>query len=177
MPRPIPYILEFHVCKQARDLYQFDQSIYSYNGNVVFIDFHAARVFAERMNSKRDLIKHPELAVRAGQIHAMALIDEILHMMIEEYRQQINPHLMQQAASFIISELGTEKFERTLELFCREFPPVTVYRGEQSVEDYLVGNSLRPDGRLVENRLLVLEELLMLWLANLNPAYALYSEL
>ena len=72
-------VMEFHISLKARDLYQFDDSLFSLSGNVVFLNFHAARVFAHKMNERRDLVSFPERAVKAGQINAMGLIDEILH--------------------------------------------------------------------------------------------------
>ena len=39
------------------------------SGNVIFADFHAARLFAEKINQKRDLVNYPEQAVKAGQIN------------------------------------------------------------------------------------------------------------
>jgi len=82
--------MQFHISRQSRDRYQFDQSIYSFNGNVVFANFHAARMFAQKMNQQRDLVQFPEQAVKAGQINAIGLIDEILHLMVALYRQQKN---------------------------------------------------------------------------------------
>src|SRR6187402_661844 len=88
---------EFHVSRESRDKYQFDQAFFQVTGNVVFANFHAARVFAQRMNEKRDLVNYPEEAVRAGQINAMGLIDEISHLMVESYRLQVNPNIMRDA--------------------------------------------------------------------------------
>ncbi len=177
MPGKQPYSLEFHICRQARERYLFDEAIYSYNGNVVFANIQAARLFAHKMNEKRDLILHPEQAVKASHINAMALIDEILHMVFEDYRQSVNPQLMQAALSYIETTVGQVELHQTLSKFCQDFPTVDVYRGFQGCENYLAGSSLRPDGKVVENRQIVLEELLMLWLANINPAYASYNEL
>jgi hypothetical protein len=69
--------MEFHISRQSRNRYQFDLSLFSYSGNVIFANFHAARLFAQRINEKRDVIQFPERAVRAGQVNAMGLIDEI----------------------------------------------------------------------------------------------------
>ena len=55
--------MEFHISREARDFYQFDESLFSLSGNVLFANFHAARVFADKMNGKRDLINYPEKAV------------------------------------------------------------------------------------------------------------------
>ena len=74
-----PVRMEFHVSRQARDRYDFDETLFSLSGNVLFANFHGARVFAQKMNDRRDLVSFPEQAVKAGQINAMGLIDEILH--------------------------------------------------------------------------------------------------
>ena len=78
--------MEFHVSRRARDRYQFDQALFSLSGNVIFADFRAARLFAQRMNEQRDLVRFPGQTVRAGQINAMGLIDEILHLVVGLYR-------------------------------------------------------------------------------------------
>ena len=62
---------EFHISRQARDLYQFDESLYALNGNVVFANFHAVRVFVQKMNARKNLVSFPEQAVKAGQINAL----------------------------------------------------------------------------------------------------------
>jgi hypothetical protein len=53
--------------------------------------------FAQKMNQRRDLVNFPERAVQAGQINAMGMIDEIMHHVIQLYRQQKNPQIMQAA--------------------------------------------------------------------------------
>ena len=163
---------EFHVSREARDLYQFDQSVFAYNGNVIFADFYAARVFAQKMNDRRDLVRYPEQAVRASQIYALGLIDETLHLMVETYRQQVNPRVMQQALAALETQVGREEVDAGLRRFCEKFPPLAVYRGEIDLETYLAGET----GGMT-HREVALEELLMLWLANANPAFAPYLEL
>ncbi len=79
---------EFHISRDARLKYQFHESLFQSNGNVIFANFHAARIFAQLMNEKRDVIRLPEQSVRAGQLNAMGLIDEILHYVIQLYREQ-----------------------------------------------------------------------------------------
>ena len=85
-------MLEFHISRKARDRYQFDLSLFSLSGNIILANFHAARQFAQKINQQRDLVNYPERAVQAGQINAMGLLDEILHLVISQYRQQHNPH-------------------------------------------------------------------------------------
>ncbi len=163
---------EFHVSRQSRDHYQFDQFFYQLTGNVIFANFHAARVFAQRMNEKRDLANYPEQAVRAGQVNAMGLIDEISHLLVEYYRQQVNPNIISDALEALDSRFGPDAVDRVIERFADEFPALAVYRREQSLIDWLQGET---DG--FSNREIALEETLMLWLSNMNPAFSPYMEL
>jgi len=129
------------------------------------------------MNDRKDLALFPEQAVRAGQINAMALIDEILHLIIEQYRKERNPNVIADALSWLSGQLGEEQVNQAISQFSADFPVSSVYRGELTTEEYLQGESIRPDGQVVPNRQLVLEEMVMLWLANMNPAYQPYLEL
>ncbi|HVN56385.1 MAG TPA: alpha-amylase family glycosyl hydrolase [Anaerolineaceae bacterium] len=169
--KPAP-IMEFHVSRNARDKYQFDQSLFTLSGNVVFANFHAARLFTQKMNQKRDLLNFPEQAVKAGQINAMGMIDEILHYVIGLYRHQVDPQVLEKLLASLEEELGRDQVDRTLMTFADEFPPLSVYRHEISLDDYLVGTT---GG--VSNRQILFEEMLVLWLENSNPAMAPYTEL
>jgi Alpha amylase, catalytic domain len=166
--------MEFHIARQTRDRYQFDDALFSLTGNVIFANFHAARVFAQKMNLKRDLVTFPEQAVKAAQINAMGLIDEILHQVAALYRQQCNPLAMQQALSWLEDNLGRDAVDKALAVFADEFPTVGVYR-QGTVVDADAYLKSETDG--VPNRQVVLEEMLMLWLANMNPAFSPFLEL
>lgn len=168
--------MEFHISRRARQHYQFNQSLFSTNGNVILANFRAARQLAQKMNSQRDLALHPEQAIRAAQINAMGLIDEILHIVVEKYRQQTSPQTIQNALQYLSKNFGKETVDATLTQFIAEFPPQAVMRGEKSITDYLNGSPLYPDGSR-DNREITLEELMLLWLANMNPAFQPFIEL
>ncbi|TVQ38248.1 MAG: alpha-amlyase [Spirochaetaceae bacterium] len=163
---------EFHVARAARDKYQFQHPLFTLRGNVVFADFHAARLFAQAINQTRDLSRHPDQAARAGDINAMGLIDEIMHHVILCYLDEFGDDLMAEAREFLISQIGEQEIDRTLLHFCRSFPPREVYQDSTTCEAYL---EKLHDG--VPGRDLALEELIMLWIENQNPAYAPYAEL
>lgn len=163
---------EFHISRKARDRYKFDQLIFGTAGNVIFASFHAARLFATKMNQQRDVINFPERVVRAGQINAMGLIDEILHMVVQLYRQQVKPNVMQEALDWLTGMLSHEEIDRTLLEFIQEFPPLRVYNKSIDAQGYLDADS---EG--ISNRQIALEEMLLLWLANANPAFSPYQEL
>ncbi|MFP4439038.1 MAG: alpha-amylase family glycosyl hydrolase [Chloroflexaceae bacterium] len=164
--------MEFHVSRKARDRYQFDESLFAFSGNVIFANFRAARVFAQKMNEQRDILNHPEQAVQASHINAMGLIDEILHYVVALYRQQKNPQVLKQALEWLNGRFGQEHIDKVLYTFADEFPPLRVYRGEIALDAYMQGETAGVPHTQVEK-----EELLLLWLANMNPAFAPYLEL
>jgi glycosidase len=165
-------MFEFHISRQARDRYQFDLSLFNLQGNVIFANFHAVRVFAQKMNQVRDLVSFPEQAVRAGQINAMGLIDEILHFVMDLYRREKNPQAMVKALDWLASHVGEAELDRALLEFAINFPPLAVYRKQQTPQEYLAGAT---EG--ITNRALILEEMLLLWVANKNPAFEPFHEL
>lgn len=166
------HTFEFHVSRQARDTYAFDQALFGLTGNVVFANFHAARDFAARMNTRRDLVLHPEQTVRASDINAMGLIDEILHFVMAEYRRMRNPQALRAAIAYLQERIPVESLDAALLEFCQQFPPLRVYLEEQTAAEYLQGQT---DG--LAHREIALEEMVMLWLANLNPAFSPFLEL
>src|SRR3954471_1501092 len=164
--------MEFHVARDARDRYRFEDSLYSITGNVVLANFHAARVFAQRMNQKRDLVNYPEQSVKASQSNPMVLTHELTHYMFRAYREQHNPQLLTQTLGWLNAQLGADAVDAALMRFAVEFPSLAVYRRDQSAEEYLAGeNGGTP------NREIALEEMLMLWLENVNPAFSPFQEL
>ncbi|MBN2388501.1 MAG: alpha-amylase [Anaerolineales bacterium] len=152
---------EFHVSRQARLKYQFEEGLFALNGNVVLADFGAARRFAEAMTRAGNRI------VPASDINAMGLIDEILHILVRQYALQ-NPGVMAAA----VEALSGAPLETTLLRFNQDFPPLRVHRGEISARAHLDGETAG-----IPHRQSTLEEMLMLHLSNLNPAFHPYREL
>ena len=139
---------------------------------MIFTDFHAVRQFVQLVNQKKDLINYPETAWKTGQVNSMGLIDEILHFVFNLYRQQQNPALLSKTTSHLVDHFGQKTLDQIFKLFLQEFPPNIVYSGEMNIEDYLRGET---NGE--NNREIVLEEMLMLWMENSNPALIPYEEL
>lgn len=165
-------MFEFHVSRLSRDKYEFDQSLFSFDGNVIFANFLAAREFAQKINLKRDLVNFPEQAVRAGEVNALGLIDEILHLVISLYRRNVAPQVMASAYENLSTKIKEEDLEATLSRFLEEFPPMCIYNGEVNVDAYLHGKT---GG--VPHKLLALEEMLLLWITNQNTAAEEFGEL
>ncbi len=163
---------EFHISRECRDKYHFSETLFSLRGNVISTNFLAARTFAQRMNERRDLMNYPEKAVKSGQLIAMGLVDEILHYIAGLYIEENNAGLMQKALSSISKEIEESALEKVFYEFTAMFPPIQVYKREISVQMYLDGET---GG--VPNKHIILEEILLLRLANMNPAFSPFFEL
>ena len=164
--------MEFHIAAEARREYGFEDSLFSTSGNVIFANFHAAREFAQRMNAKVNPLVHPERYVKAGKVNAMGLIDEILHQVALLFHEKADPGAFEKLSARLEATLGKKKLDTLLRVFVREFPPLAVHRGEMTVDAYLNGS-----GAGVPNRTIALEELMMLRLANENPAFEPFMRL
>jgi glycosidase len=145
----------FHVSRAAQEKYGFSRDLFTSSGSAAFPDLHAVRLFTQRINEVRRRAGLPdEAALRAGDVNAVSLIDEILHLVIELYSRQVQG-VFSRALAHSEEHLGTQAVRGTLERFRDEFPPHGL-----------------PPGEPVQ-----LEELLMLFLANVNLAFAPLSDL
>jgi glycosidase len=165
-------MMEFHISLKARERYQFAESLFSYTGNVVFANVAACREFAHRMNTVREVEKHPEEAVHAGKLYAMGLIDEASHVLMARYREQFDPAVMTAALDYFAAQVGAESLDKMLLAFVEQFPGSSVMRGAETPQHWLAGLT---DG--TPHRAAALEELLMLWMANRNKAFQPFEEL
>jgi glycosidase len=166
-------IYEFHLSRKARDAYQFSDAFFSLRGTTVFENFRAAQLFAEKINEKRqatdDLRRAP---VRATEIYAMGLLHEIFHFVVRVYERDRNPETFQKCDGYLKVALGSSALQEFLLRFSYDFPSQSVYRYAESVEAYLLGQTDQ-----TPNRSIVLEEVMLLYLDNENPAFTPIREL
>jgi glycosidase len=163
---------EFHIAGEARDRYGFADRLFSVTGNVVVADLAASRELAHRMNEVRDAAHHPEKTVNPGALNAMGLLDEVTHVIMRQYRLRRDPRALLDALGWFEARLGREALDGTLLAFADRYPTVAVYRGVQSATSWLAGAT---GG--VPHRAVALEELITVWLANVNPAFRPFQEL
>jgi 4-alpha-glucanotransferase len=168
--------MELHVSREAQDRYRFPAARFSSDGHLVFTDFRTARVLARDINKNREAAGPPlaEQIITAGQLNAMGLLGEILHHVAGLYRRQRNPDALRNARQWLVERLGQAAVDDALRAFVNDFPPPAVYRGEVTAEDYLAEEV---DGTPAGRGQAVLEELIMLWLDNLNPAASPFTDL
>jgi glycosidase len=165
-------MMEFHISRKSRERYRFAESLFSYNGNVVFASVAACRTFAHQMNLVREADKNPDLAVHAGQLFAMGLIDEASHVLMARYREQFDPEVMTSALDWFAGRVGTPELDTMLLTFVEHFPGLSVMRGEETPRHWLNGKTGN-----TTHREAALEELLLLWSANRNEAFKKFEEL
>ncbi|MCB0747105.1 MAG: alpha-amylase, partial [Ignavibacteriae bacterium] len=161
-------IYEFHVAKSLRDKYELDEIFFSITGNVIFANFYQVRVFTQKLNNKRSVENH----LSPGEVNAAGLLDEIYHFAIRNYFKKNFPNAFQDAITNVKEILSEEKFDSLLLDFIKVFPPQKVFKNELKPEEYL--NQYSDN---ISNREILIEELLLLHLANLNPAFQKLKEL
>jgi len=164
--------MEFHINRELRERLGVDDQLFSYTGNVVFANVTACRVLAQKMNEARGAGNDPAKIVNAGALFAMGLIDELNHALVERYRKEIDPNVLKDAMKWFAAHARQDDVERMIRTFAEQFPNVAVYRGETTVDEWLRATT---DG--LSNREAAVEEMLMLWLANSNPAFKPFQEL
>lgn len=165
-----PARYEFHISRAARDEHGLAGAPFSTSGNVIFADFYAARVFAAKLNERVNPAVHPERVVKAGKLNAMALVDELLHAVCERYRESAEPGAFARALESVERAVGKSACAQMLLAFTDAYPPADVHAGLVDPAAWLNGET---GG--VPHRLVALEELLMLRLANENPAFEPFS--
>ncbi|HRY79379.1 MAG TPA: alpha-amylase family glycosyl hydrolase [Spirochaetia bacterium] len=170
--RPHGPEMEFHVRRTVRAEHKLEESLFSLSGNVVFPNFYASRVLARSLNARPSVQAHPERSVKAGRLNAMGLVDEILHFVCAKFRESVAPDAFVRALAAVEKAVGKAQTDALLLAFTKEFPPRDVYRGKADEGAWLAGTT---EG--VPNRVLALEELLLLKLANDNPAFEPFKEL
>lgn len=164
--------MEFHISRSLRERLDLDDLLFSFTGNIVFANVTASRKLAERLNAINDANGLPEKTVSGSELFAMGLIDELSHALIAQFRKKTDPRVLTDGLLFLASQIGTEQRDRLLVAFTEQFPNVAIFRKEMTVEQWLLGQT-----EDLSNREAAFEELLLLWLANTNPAFASFGML
>ncbi len=161
-------VFEFHIAGRVRRQMEIHESFFSSDGRIIFANFQAVRELSYKMNKHRD----PENHVYPGELNAAGLLDEVFHLLLRVYEADINPNVFNKARNFLVERLTDQRFSSLLVDFVEKFPPKPVYLGRQKSTDWLWSSTNKR-----EHQLVALEELLMVLLANLNPATAKFRDL
>lgn len=159
MTEPIAGTLKLRFSRQARERYHLSGCQFSEDGQILLADLRGMQALVMEINQQRG---QAEASITAGQVNALASIDEILLRMFRLYQQQINPLVLHQALQWLQVQAGAQALEDTLLAFVDAFPPQAA-----DPQEYLAGAT---GG--IPNREIVLEGIIQLWLDNANPAAA-----
>jgi glycosidase len=161
--------MDFRISRAARQHYGFDETLFGTRGDVVLANPAAARRFAMRMVLAGG--SRPERPVHAGEIDAIGIIHEVQHRAASLSARKAGDRPFAEALRQLQRDPGTRQTDGTLAAFENAFPSPQVHEGMDPME-YLGGST---EG--VPNREVDLEEMLLLWVANQNPAFMVYGEL
>ncbi len=168
--------MEFHIARSLRDKLDVGELLFSYTGNVVFANVAASRKLALGLNQLRDKENggkpDPKRQVNAGALFAMGLIDELSHAMVAKYRKEKDPAVLTEALRWFSAQSGEQELDKLLRAFTERFPNSEIYSGKVTVDEWLKGST---EG--MPNREAAFEELMLLYLANANPAFQQFREL
>ncbi len=101
----------------------------------------------------------------AAELYALGVMGAALRLLLRQQEMQ-HPGLLAGALAALDERLGRATVDQVLLAWAQHFPPKAVARGEQTPAEWLTS---APGGRSA--RLAALEDLLLLWLDNHNPAW------
>ncbi|MFM1919619.1 MAG: hypothetical protein RLZZ303_1253 [Candidatus Hydrogenedentota bacterium] len=132
-----------------------------------------SRLLSERLHSRRRHHRADERPIRAGEIAAMSLFQDILRFLVDDYTLRHNPTVLKRGRAAGGGRAGDVLSAELLEEFLTQFPPEILLdrRGEET--SFLYTPSADPLSPLDTS----LRELILLRLANGNPALSGYREL
>ncbi len=162
----------FHVTKDSRIKYKFEENLFALQGNLLISDFKTARILSDKINVVRRDEGKFKLQVTAGQINALGLLHEVFHLLIRKYEGENKKGVFRDGIDYLKYNLTEEELDKTLLKFVEEFPPLPVYQNKIKAIEYLNGKTENKD-----NREIILEELIILNLENINPATYQLKEL
>ncbi len=161
-----------HVALEARRRYRIEGELFGVRGRLMFGDLATAHQLAARMNKVRDSERYPELALGGSELYGAALLHELMHALVQVASERSGGSVVDRAADGLESALGAQALASTLLAFVERFPAPVVADGWEDAARYLAGSTEE-----TPNRAVVLEEALLLWLANANPALERLQEL
>lgn len=171
--------MEFHINGDIRKKCNLKSALFSSCGNIIFENISEVHNFVFNFNSlvNKGLFGEGQAHLKAGELNAMGILDEVLHYVLRLYRQNVDADFFVKGYEFIEKEFKNKNLHSLdflLKEFCKDFPPKDVYTDKLSLDEWFEST----DGSSnVPNKLLAFEEFILLCLANRNPANAQFDVL
>jgi glycosidase len=167
----------FHPSRKARERYGFDDSFFSLRGTVVSGSMRKAQILAQSINGTRKRLGGKSAPIQPAELYAAGFLHELYHYVIRLYEQQVRPDVLAMCEKALNGAHTSEKVDKLLNTFVNDFPPPSVFRGTETPEEYLQGASPSEQLVQVQHRTIALEEMMLVWIENQNPALASIHEL
>lgn len=157
----------------ARKKYDLDTSLFTEKGDVIFDgNIYTVRQVVRKINSKKDLINHPEKAVRAGLFNGMALIFEVNDYFFDLYQEETDFNVKKELYSYLNEKIGEKELQDSLEILIEKFPPEEVYKNKITAKQFIEERLNNPAEKAD-----YVEDIVKLRVANENKAFTDYQEL
>lgn len=171
-PRRTYFPLEFPISRAQWERYELGRGVFPEKGEIRVPDFRVLRQIVKRIYEKQGAQAPAHAPIKAGQLNATGLLNEIFRCIIRSYCETKNPPAFRKGLKQAKAQLPAGALRSTLEQFVALFPPQAVLRAAATPRDFLAGET---GG--ISNAQLAAAELLLLSLANSNPALAAPLEL
>lgn len=168
----IYFPLEFQISREGWDFYELARGIFPPRGEISAPDFRILRQIVTRIQEKKGLTTFSTTPLRAGQLNATGLINEIFRCIIRRYCETRDEAAFTRALAKAGEAVPAGAVQRTVARFVEFFPPLQVLRGRKSAAEFLAGKTAG-----LPNTHIVTAELILLSLANTNPAFSPAQEL
>jgi len=142
---------------RARKKYSFDNNFFDLSGDLFIPDFKTVQLITRQMNQKRDLNSFPQKKVKAAQLNAFALINQIYYHIVELYCKQNAPELMNQLEISLQKSPGKQKLNTVIKKYENRFRPFPNLNKHPIPE--------------------TIKEIFLINMANLNPAISAFKDL
>ncbi|MDP8237368.1 MAG: alpha-amylase family glycosyl hydrolase [Candidatus Erginobacter occultus] len=130
------------------------------------VPFDFAQAMAESINRYRDAPAHPEMAVRAGEVSAICLIEAVTHYLSGVYHLQENPGILSRSVTAARRRFGSAPLEKVLVGLIETLPGLNHPPPEVAPGDWLERGEGSPSPREE-----ALTELMLFHLSANNPAF------
>lgn len=147
----------------ARERYGFSGGQLAEGGALQVPALRDAQSLAKTISDARDARRYPESAVRAGELYAAALVQEMLRLIVAHYLAA-HPDALTRAYRQLEGDFGPD-LTPTLTRYVAVFQPKIVAQGEVTPDVFVTGEQ----GGL-PNKQVAVESLILLHFANVNPA-------
>jgi glycosidase len=160
---------EFHLSRLARERYSFDRDLLRRVDDVLHPDEAAVDDLNYRMNVRLGPLGR---GAKPGHLAALVLLQYLLHIMIELYRKDREPRTLKLADDWLNRHFDEEPSAAILQSFSGHYTPLDIFHSRIPLLDYL-----NREQHQVTGREQTIERMLLVYLANVNPAAASLRDL